>query len=113
MSLIWSDVMTRNPESRPASSSSGRPGKLSFCQYNSELPGFAAGIFLRNIDLLVLILVEIPLDEFLKVSKPHLPRLPLLHLHLVKPAMAQSVPDMLFESVVEEGASTEPAGSYR
>lgn len=64
---------------------------------------------LRNVDLLVLVLVEVPLDKLLKVAEAHLPRLAFLHLHLLKPALSETVSDMLFKSVVEERTTTQTA----
>lgn len=66
---------------------------------------------LRNVDFLVFVLVKVPLDKLLKVAEPHLPRLPLLDLHLVEAALAQPSPDVLLESVVEERASAEPTSA--
>ena len=60
---------------------------------------------LRNIDLLVLVLVEIALDELLEIAEPHLPRLTLLELHLVEAAAAQATPHVLLEPVIQKGAA--------
>lgn len=61
----------------------------------------------RDIDLLVLVLVEVPLHKLVKVAQAHLPRLTLFDLHLVEPAVAYPVPDMLLEPVVEERTTAE------
>ena len=59
----------------------------------------------------MLLLVVVSLDGLFKISKSHLPRLCLFRLHLVKPHVAESVPNMLLEAVVEKTAATEPAGT--
>jgi hypothetical protein len=69
------------------------------------------GLNLRHVGLLVLILVEIPLDELLKVSKSHLPSLTLLHLHLIKAGVAQATSHVLFKSVIQKGTATQAAGA--
>ena len=64
----------------------------------------AIGAHSRDVDLLVLVLVEIALHKLLEVPEPHLPRLALLELHLVEAGLAQLVLDILLEPVVEESA---------
>lgn len=60
---------------------------------------------LRYVDLLVLILIEVALDELLKVPEPHLPRLSLLLFHLVEPRLTQSTSHMLLKTIVEKRAA--------
>lgn len=64
---------------------------------------------LRDVDLGMLVLVEIPLDKVLEVPQAHLPRLALLDLHLVEAAVSYPFPHVLLEPVVEEGAAAEAA----
>lgn len=65
----------------------------------------------RDVDLLVLVLVKVPLDELLKVPQAHLPRPALLDLHVVELAGADAAPHVLLEAEVEEGAAAEAAGA--
>jgi hypothetical protein len=46
------------------------------------------GGYVRDVDFLMFVLVKIALDKLLKVAETHLPRLALLHLHLVELAVA-------------------------
>jgi hypothetical protein len=66
----------------------------------------------RDVDFLMFILIEVPLDELFEITEAHLPSLGLLHFHLVKSTLSESVFDMFLESVVEEGASAQTSGSY-
>lgn len=70
------------------------------------------GGYIRNIDLLMLVLVKVTLDKFLKVLQAHLPRLILFDLHFVKPALTEPLLDVFFESVVEERTAAQPSCPY-
>lgn len=65
-----------------------------------------------DIDLLVLVLIEIPLDKLLKIPQPHLPGLALLGLHLIETGLAKPCLDMFLESIIEERATAEPTCPY-
>lgn len=67
--------------------------------------------YVRHIDLLMFVLVEIPLDKLLEIPQSHLPCLALFRLHVIESALSESGFDMLFEPVVEKGATAQPAGS--
>lgn len=110
MSLTCSAVMTKKPESSPASSSSGRPGKLEREISNIQNKRFS-GVYIRNVDFLVLILVKVSFNKLLKVSKTHLPRLSLLTLHLVKACLTKTASNMFFKAIVQKGTSTQPSCS--
>lgn len=69
------------------------------------MPITSTVVYLRNVDFLVLILVEVSLNEFFKVSKTHLPCLALLGLHLIKASLAKTTSDMFFKTVVQESTS--------
>lgn len=60
----------------------------------------------------MLILIEVPLDEFFEISESHLPRLGFLQLHLVESGHSQTAADMFLKAEIEEGTAAQPTRAH-